>query len=133
MNNWIQSFNRDEAQFQVKRGFGILVSAAKVADYVAAGHGIFHELFRDHEWLFISAATPQADDQVQIEYLQLKSDKRESSVGNSRTTVTEEIVTRHTVTFGAGDQVLISATPMVRPKGRRVTVTTTRTEEVLED
>lgn len=133
MNSWIQSFNRDEAKFQVKRGFGILVSAAKVADYVAAGHGIFHELFRDHEWLFISAATPKADDQVEIEYLQLKSDKKESSAGNSHSVITEQVVTRQTITFAAGDQVLISATPIVRPKGRRSTVTTTRTEEVLED
>lgn len=131
MQQWLQMFQSRSGKFQVSGGFGRLVSAGAMEAFI--GHGLFHELFRDHEWLFISAVTPKADNQVEIEYLTLERNQKQTSEGNSHSDITEERPLKHTLTFGRGDQILISISPIKRPEGCRITVTTTRTVEPLTD
>ncbi len=136
MKAWTQMFQTDNAKFQVQRGNGVHIRAADLNnDYV--GRGIYRELDRDHEWLFISGVTPVTNGQVEIEYLE--SSKKQSSTNDATNTttteVTEQRVTKHKLTFEPGDLVLITTDPVARPKGRRVTIVTTRTrtEEPLQD
>ena len=134
MNALIQTFKSDNARFQVERGNGVMVQAGEMTD-LHVGRGLYHELFRDHEWLCISKVTAREDGQVDIEYLELKSSQNKSTEGNSTIEVTEQRVIRHTLTCERGDDVLISADPVPRPQGRRIkfVTTRTRTEEPLED
>lgn len=129
---WLNSFASGEGKFQITNGSGIMVAARDLATYAAAGHGIFHELWRDHEWLFISKAESR-DGLVEVEYLTLSEAKSDAEVENGHAKITEKRIVRNAIVFNEGDQVLITKAPMTRPKGSRLTVTTTYLQEELED
>lgn len=132
MNTWTQTFESSNARFQVENRYGVLIRATNLTEsYV--GRGIYHELFRDHEWLNISRITPRSDGQIEIEYLEQKTFQSESTEGNSTTKITDEKVIRQTLIFQRDDDVLLSANLVAPPKGRRIKVVTTRTEEPLDD
>ncbi len=134
MNNWTPTFQSSNAKYQVTRGNGVIVNAGDLTA-LHIGRGIYHELFRDHEWLYISAVRPGQNGTFEIEYLEAKSSQNKSTQGDNTTEVTEHRAIKNVLTFEAGEGILISTEPVVRPQGRRITIVTTRvrTEEPLED
>jgi hypothetical protein len=134
MSNWIQMFQTENARFQIERGMGVLVKAANLTT-LQLGRGIYRELHRDSEWLFISDISQSTEGSVVIEYLQLTTTKSREDKVETTTEVTTEQVVKHKLTFGPSDEILISLATLTRPKGRRITDVTTRVrkEEPLED
>jgi hypothetical protein len=134
MNGWLQMFDRTNGRYQAEHGFGVLVAASDLASGSYVGRGLYHELFRDHEWLYISRVTAIPDGKVELEYLeQNETSQPKKSEGTVTTEISEKRVTRRVLTFANGDKILISADPVARPKGRRVVTTIVRTEEPLAD
>lgn len=127
------TFQSDNARFQAERGYGEYVRASELNDS-HIGRGIYCEVWRDHKWLYIDRIVPGDDGTVAIVYLEMKTgDPVASSDGDTRSEVTEHRVVRQSAEFAGRDQVLISAEAQTRPQGKRITVTTTRTEELLDD
>lgn len=125
----------DTANWLVGRDLAVRVAAgALTAEHI--GRGVLNELWRDHEWFYLSAVTPRTDGGVDVEYLTVEKGKPSSATeSNVTTVVSETVVKRHIVAVPASVEVTISPEEQTRPVGKRVTVVTTKvtSEEVLED
>jgi len=131
-----KTFTEDGARFQVKIGCGQLVRAGVIAadPQRFKGLGVFHDLFRDHEWLPIYTIAPRGDGGVTLCYLFLSKPhvsqepaKVEERAGGATTTTT--VLTRldllcANLELDPDDEVLLSVKPVKCLQGETRTVTT---------
>lgn len=133
MKAFASMFRSADASWQVERGLGVRVKVTNVGEQ-HVGRGLYCELNRDHTWLYISRITPLPGGQIEVEYLEVKSSQHKTTDGCTCTEVTEEQVIAGVAVFEENEDIVLhSKPPGERPRGRRVTVTTTvKTEELLE-
>lgn len=133
MKDFARDSASDTAKWLVGQGFAVKVTAGALS----AGHigrGVLNEVWRDHEWFYLSGFTPRTDGGVDVEYLTVeKIEPSTSDEGNVRTVVSGRKVKKHVVPVAASVEITISKEPVSRPVGKRFTAVTTTTEEVLED
>jgi hypothetical protein len=123
------------AKWLVGQGFAVKVTAGALgAEHI--GRGVLNEVWRDHEWFYLSGFKPRADGGVDVEYLTVeKYPPTANTEGNVKTVVEEIKVKKHVVPVAATVEITISTETFTRPVGKRTTsvVTTTTNEEILED
>ena len=125
MKAWTRTFKSYGARFLVTHGLGVLVPAAELTDQ-HVGLGLFGAAGDDYDWLYIVRVTHDPEGQVNITYLDGFTTRSESTEGDSTTKTVEVRMREYLVTVDPDDDILVSTSPVPRPKGWRTTVVTTR-------
>jgi hypothetical protein len=128
-------FQTANAQLQVRNGCGRLVKAEELDSLMDEGIAIYHEVWRDHEWLYLNDVSTREDGQIEIEYLTMVNSNgtTPSDDPNVNISWSENRVVKNKALLPPGTEVLIAIEPMARPQGERITNTTTRTVKILLD
>ncbi len=130
MNN-LTAFNTEDALFQLKIGEGVMIDVADLNEE-SVGYGIFRDLWRDFEWLYITSVTRLPNGSVEIKYLgtvQIDENSKEDKVV---TKITGKRAAKFSSTYLPGTKVLISTAKIDKPRQFKTTTVTTF-EELLYD
>ncbi|HEY9789509.1 MAG TPA: hypothetical protein V6D22_03855 [Candidatus Obscuribacterales bacterium] len=131
----MRNFNTETAKWVVANGYGTIVKAGDLTDE-HVGRGLLHEIWRDHEWQYISRIERTADDKIEIEHLEGISSKNETKEGDTTTVITEYRVKKVVETYEPDADICIEiGNESKRPRSERIIEKTTRTvtSEPIED